>query len=170
MRFITGYFSALLLVPFTVLSQNSIKPMMCEGPLPNDLKQTITDIVLNNKNDKYKKSSLLGVYDIFSSGNLVYGNQSWGLINTLGKRIIQRNNLDSNVRFYILRSQFFNAFATSEGYIFATTALLTNIKTEDELAFILCHELSHFILKHNLKQQEHAKEKLSELRKNKRTF
>ncbi|MCC6817764.1 MAG: M48 family metallopeptidase [Bacteroidia bacterium] len=154
-----------LLIQYSLLGQNGIEPMLCEGPLPNDLKQSISDIILKSKSNEFTTKNLLGIYDIFASGKVVYGNASWQSINTIGKRIIEKNHLDSNVRFYLLRSRFYNAFATDEGYIFATTALLANVQTEDEMAFVLCHELSHFLLGHNLKNQERTKQKLSDLRK-----
>lgn len=150
---------------FFTRAQNSISPMLCEGELPAELNQTIVDIVNKNTTNEFKKNTLLGIYDIFASGKVVYGNKSWQLVDSIGKRIISNNHLEANVKFYLLRSRFYNAFATDEGYIFATTALLANVKTEDELAFVLCHELSHYLLKHNLKNHEHTSEKLKELRK-----
>lgn len=148
-----------------LFAQNGIKPMVCEGPIPGDLKQSISEIVNQNSNNDFKKKTLLGIYDIFASGKVVYGNESWKMVNAIGQRILEKNGIDSTVKFYLLRSSLYNAFATDEGYIFATTALLANVKTEDELAFVLCHELSHFILKHNLKSDLDTKKKLSELKK-----
>ncbi len=156
----------LLFTSQIVNGQNTISPMLCEGTLPSDLKQSIVDIVTKNTNNDFKKNTLLGIYDIFASGKVVYGNNSWKLIDSIGKRILSSNQLKSDVKFYLLRSRFYNAFATDEGYIFATTSLLANVQSEDELAFVLCHELSHYLLKHNLKNHEHTKEKISELRKN----
>lgn len=155
----------LIFVHGAMIAQNKIKPMLCEGELPGDLKHSISDIVTKNNNNDFKKKTLLGIYDIFASGKVVYGNQSWQLINTLGQRILEKNGIDSTVKFYLLRSRLYNAFATDEGYIFATTALLANVKTEDELAFVLCHELSHYLLKHNIKRDNNTKQKLSELKK-----
>jgi Zn-dependent protease with chaperone function len=134
---------------YSSYSQGFIKPMLCEGKLPLDLKNSIEDIVNNKKLNAFNKKNLLSVYEIFSSGKVVYGNETWKMLDRIGKKIIHSNNLDTNVRFYILRSGAYNAFATDEGFIFATTALLSQITNEDELAFIICHELSHYILKHN---------------------
>lgn len=146
--------------------QSIIQPMLCEGPLPEDLNRSISEIIQKNKKDNFRKQNLLGVYEIFSSGKVVFGNSTWKMVDRIGKLILQKNNLDTNVHFYILRSRFCNAFATDEGYIFITTAMLVNAYTEDEIAFVLCHELSHYLLKHNIKNQEHKIKKLSELKKN----
>jgi Zn-dependent protease with chaperone function len=144
-------------------AQHQLEPMQCEGPLPNDLKQSLEEIINGNSEDDFTKKNLLGIYDIFASGKVVYGNHSWKTVDRIGRKIIEKNNLDTSVKFYILRSRMYNAFATDEGYIFATTALLANVQSEDELAFILCHELSHFLMKHNLATDNYTKEELKKL-------
>lgn len=155
----------LLTLHSALMAQNGMEPMWCEGPIPKELKQSITDILANRDNSDFKTKNLLGIYDIFASGMVVYGNSSWQTVDRIGRSIISKNHIDTNVHFFLLRSSAYNAFATDEGYIFATTALLANVKTEDELAFVLCHELSHYILGHNLKTQELKKTKIKELRK-----
>jgi predicted Zn-dependent protease len=53
-----------------------------------------------------------------------------------------------------------NAFAAPGGFIFVTTGMLKFLKNEDELAFVLAHEVAHIELDHGLnaiKQNEGAK-------------
>ena len=53
-----------------------------------------------------------------------------------------------------------NAFAAPGGFIFVTTGMLEFLKNEDELAFVLAHEVAHIELDHGLnaiKQNEGAK-------------
>lgn len=53
-----------------------------------------------------------------------------------------------------------NAFAAPGGFIFITTGMLDFLKNEDELAFVLAHEVAHIELDHGLnaiKQNEGAK-------------
>ena len=53
-----------------------------------------------------------------------------------------------------------NAFAAPGGFIFVTTGMLQFLKNEDELAFVLAHEVAHIELDHGLnaiKQNEGAK-------------
>ena len=53
-----------------------------------------------------------------------------------------------------------NAFAAPGGFIFVTTGMLKFLKNEDELAFVLAHEIAHIELDHGLnaiKQNEGAK-------------
>jgi predicted Zn-dependent protease len=53
-----------------------------------------------------------------------------------------------------------NAFAAPGGFMFVTTGMLEFLKNEDELAFVLAHEVAHIELDHGLnaiKQNEGAK-------------
>ncbi|MCR5605203.1 MAG: M48 family metallopeptidase [Treponema sp.] len=51
----------------------------------------------------------------------------------------------------VLDSKEINAFATPGGHIFITRGLLNCTKSEDEIAAVLAHELSHIMLKHSIK-------------------
>ncbi|MDI1234220.1 MAG: M48 family metallopeptidase [bacterium] len=155
----------IFLLFFNKVSGQNIEPMMCEGKLPDDLKKSLSEIINNKNQTEFSKNNLVGIYEIFASGKVVYGNRAWQMVNSIGQKIIQSNHLDTNVNFYILRSSMYNAFATDEGYVFATTGLLSQISNEDELAFILCHELSHYILKHNLQRKIQAQESLKKMLK-----
>lgn len=54
--------------------------------------------------------------------------------------------------FAVLDTDEVNAFATPGGYIFVTKGLLKNIKSEDELAGVLGHEIAHVNMKHMYKE------------------
>ena len=43
-----------------------------------------------------------------------------------------------------------NAFAAPGGFVFVTTGMLNLVKSEDELAFVLAHEIAHIELDHGL--------------------
>lgn len=57
----------------------------------------------------------------------------------------------------ILNSTEFNAFATPGGHIFITRGLVEAVASEDELAGIIAHELSHVMLKHGMKMIDDMK-------------
>ena len=54
-----------------------------------------------------------------------------------------------------------NAFATGGKYVYVFTGLLENAQSDDELAFVLSHELGHNLLKHNLRKQDDASQQLA---------
>ena len=45
-----------------------------------------------------------------------------------------------------------NAFVVGGTHIYVYTGLIDNVKSDDELAFVLAHEVSHSLLKHNLRR------------------
>jgi len=51
-------------------------------------------------------------------------------------------------RFYVIRQDAYNAFAGPAGHIFINTGLLEAMESEDELAGILGHEISHVSCRH----------------------
>lgn len=51
----------------------------------------------------------------------------------------------------IVRSEELNAMAAPGGFVFLTTGLLRALKSEDELAAVLAHELGHIAGRHGLK-------------------
>lgn len=63
--------------------------------------------------------------------------------------------------FGIIDSASVNAFATPGGNVFVTRGLVEHIKSETELAGVLAHEISHVVVKHQLRDiQKNAKKGL----------
>lgn len=55
----------------------------------------------------------------------------------------------------ILKPGFVNAFAVPGGHIYITRGLLGKIKTDDELAAVLGHEVGHVVAKHSMNSIKH---------------
>jgi len=74
-------------------------------------------------------------------------------INTIGNALAQasdRPETFSGYRFLVLDSDEINAMAAPGGFIFVTRDLLACCKTEDAIAAVLAHEISHVQHKHAL--------------------
>jgi len=56
-----------------------------------------------------------------------------------------------------------NAFVTGGKYIYVFTGLLSQASSDDELAFILSHEIGHSVLKQNLRREKDATTTLANL-------
>jgi predicted Zn-dependent protease len=56
----------------------------------------------------------------------------------------------SGYHFQLIRSNEINAFAAPGGFIMITTGLYKSLKTEEQLAAVLAHEISHVTLQHGL--------------------
>ena len=53
-------------------------------------------------------------------------------------------------KFRILDTEEFNAFAAPNGYIYITKGLLDSIESDEELAFVISHEMGHIEKKHSV--------------------
>lgn len=60
-------------------------------------------------------------------------------------------------RFYVVKEDAYNAFATPAGHIYINSGLLTAMQTEEELAGILAHEISHVASRHISQKIERSK-------------
>jgi predicted Zn-dependent protease len=77
-------------------------------------------------------------------------------VNGVGNKIAgesDRNNL--TYHFYVLDDKKLNAFAIPGGYIFINKGLIDRLN-EDELAFVLGHEIGHVAARHSIKKLQVA--------------
>jgi len=79
-------------------------------------------------------------------------------INALGfKLVAASDHPDMAFDFFIVRDPQINAFAAPGGFVAANAGLLTAMQTEDELAGVLAHEISHVQQQHILRAFEDTK-------------
>lgn len=76
------------------------------------------------------------------------------LVSTFNKDLVSRNIQNPyQFDFHVLRdNQTVNAFALPGGQIFITAGLLSQLKSEDQLAGVLGHEIGHVIHRHSAEQ------------------
>ena len=80
-------------------------------------------------------------------------------VQNIGNRILKENRfLDQGYQFFVLETETVNAFAAPTGPIYVTTGMLDILESDDELAAILGHELSHSERKHARRQYERSRE------------
>jgi len=79
-------------------------------------------------------------------------------INALGYRLVaSSDHPDPGFTFFIVRDDQINAFAAPGGYVATNAGLITAMDTEDELAGVLAHEISHVEQQHILRAFEDQK-------------
>jgi predicted Zn-dependent protease len=61
------------------------------------------------------------------------------------------------LRVYVLDRPVLNAAAAPNGYVEVNSGLLLRARTEDELAYVLGHEVTHFARNHSLERWSHMK-------------
>lgn len=80
---------------------------------------------------------------LMASGRILYNDPIGNYCNRVLGKVLASEEVPEHIKVYVLKSPVVNAFATRQGYIIVSLGLLARLKTEAELAFILCHEYIH---------------------------
>ena len=76
-------------------------------------------------------------------------------INTLGGKVLQTIGPQYfEYRFFVVKSDQFNAFAAPAGLVFFYTGLIETMHSEDELLSVLAHEIGHVVSRHIAQHME----------------
>ncbi len=128
-----------------------------KGTIPSYfLESTINKIEADKKlnNDKslennFFSSTRYAIDDLLLSGNILFNEDLSEYVNEVAKYTLKEEiGLYDQLQFYVIKSTEVNAYSTDQGIIFFTTGLLAQIENEAQLAFIIAHESSHFLLNH----------------------
>lgn len=142
------------------------KPLRCAGQIPDDFLQLSSQKVqterdqinrqnISRRDKKLSKEFALntnfGVDEILFSGKVLYGDALSVYVNKVAAQVLEKEpELKSQLRFYVIKMSGVNAFSTHQGIVFVSVGLISQIENEAQLAFILCHEIAHYKLKHGL--------------------
>jgi len=89
------------------------------------------------------------INNLLLSGRIVFNDPVGRYVNKVMDEILKNDKeLRSKIEIYIIRSNSVNAFTLQNGVICVYVGLLAQLHNEAELAFILCHELTHFTEQH----------------------
>ena len=74
-------------------------------------------------------------------------------VNDVGQNVVEAsgNPHAFDFRFFVINSSDPTAFAVPGGYVYITSSLLENLRSEDELAAVLAHEIGHVNERHAMK-------------------
>lgn len=162
-----SYLTALLLfLPFLSGAQDlaSYELIHCSGKVPADfttrtgskVNQDISEQLSDGDTRKAKqtKSDFLlhsnyMVDELLMSGSVLFGDPVTNYVNSVVDVILAHDpELRKKLRFYCIKSNTVNAFCTNQGMIFVTLGLISKLDNEAQLAYILCHEISHYTENH----------------------
>lgn len=97
------------------------------------------------------EQSYQDIFNKIQTNELVLQSSLNTYLNDLITHIYQHNDqLPKNISMLVARSQQSNAFNKGEGTIVINVGLINALETEDQLVFVLCHELAHQKLNHVL--------------------
>lgn len=107
-----------------------------EGVIPNQLLN-----VLSSNEDE-----ALLIQNLVKNGRLLYGTELNGYIETVADNLLENKpELRKELSIYIVRSPSVNAMVSRQGIVLVNLGLLAQITNESEFAFILGHEISHYV-------------------------
>lgn len=139
-------------------------PLKSKGELPavftqnirNVIKQDITDLKNKKDADKGLKSTFLTASNyqierIVRSGNTLINDEVTMYLNKITDVILKDNpNLRKQLNVFTLKSSVVNAYSFDKGYVFIDIGLIAQAETEAQLAYIICHEISHYTKQHHI--------------------
>jgi hypothetical protein len=145
------------------LKKNFI-PLKSSGELPaaftqdirNVIKQDITELKNKHESNRGLKSTFLTasnyqIEKIIKSGNTLINDEITIYLNKLTDLILENNpKLRKQLHIFTLKSQVVNAYSYDKGYIFIDIGLIAQVETEAQLAYIICHEISHYTKQHHI--------------------
>jgi hypothetical protein len=163
-KYITAFF---LTVGINYAQQNlkeNFVPLKSSGTLPDvftqDIRNVIESDIIELNKQKEDDKSLKRVYltetnyeieRIVKSGNTLINDEVTVYLNKLADIILKDNSaLRNQLHIYALKSHVVNAYSYDKGYIFMDIGLIAQAETEAQLAFILCHEISHYTKRHHV--------------------
>lgn len=138
--------------------------LVSKGEIPLDIvsptyltyEEALNDNLITNdkrltkkSKDKFVLNSSYYINELLTSGDIVFNDTITIYLNKVKDLILKDfPEIRKKVRIYTYKSPMVNALATNEGIVFVTTGLISRLNSEAQLAYILSHEISHYVKKH----------------------
>ena len=142
------------------------QPIRSYAPIPSEILQPVSvkvqdDFKTIEKSDKGKTKrdkeyfyyeSNFYIDKLLRSGKVVFNNELYNYVNKVADHILQEAlpDLKGKIKIYPVKSPVVNAYATDRGIIFINTGLLAYLQNEAQLAFVISHEIAHYVKRHNV--------------------
>jgi len=152
----------------TLLSAQDLQnyqPLQSSGTLPKEFRTTTYEQVANQQAGIAKETrntteqkdlevfyleSNYALDELLRSGQVLYNDPVGGYVNDIVDEILKdQPALRKKLSVFVVKSPVANAFTHQRGVILVNTGLIARLETEAQLAFILCHEIAHYMLKHS---------------------
>jgi len=144
---------------------NNFKYLQSSGTIPADFTSLFSekfeqDKLLLSKEDKrsirkskekFLMESNFIIDQILLSGRILFNDPVSNYINKVADNLLKdKPDLRKELRFYVAKSASVNAFSTDKGIIIVNLGLIAQLENEAQLAYILSHEIIHYVKKHNM--------------------
>lgn len=144
---------------------NNYDPLKSHGPVPTILIESYPDIVdkelfkLQDKDPLYYQKSQFATYSrliisrLLLNGRLLLNDSLGNYVNQVADLLLAHDpDLRKQIHVFIVKSPVVNAYTLDNGIILINVGLLSQLESEAELAYILAHEITHFIERHSLQE------------------
>ncbi|MDR2979721.1 MAG: M48 family metallopeptidase [Bacteroidales bacterium] len=144
-------FPIILFAQFSLADFNWLKS---EGKIPADFKKAM---------DSPSDMTQWTLHGLFAQGDVIYGTEvNQYLDNIIDRLLTEHPELRNEIRCYAVRSTEVNAYAMPNGVIFVNLGLIAQSSNEGEIAFVLAHEIAHYVKKHHRQKKEYKRDKTNE--------
>lgn len=141
------------------------KPIQCQGQIPEEflsdsLLITSSDVTLSKFEDSHavlkRKAEFIRFSDFYirqllRSGDLMFGDPLTEYVNNVAGILLKDfPEVRSQFRFYVTRYPNVNAVCLPNGIVLINIGLLAQLENEAQLAFVLAHEIVHYLKKHGI--------------------
>lgn|SRR5574344_23980 len=159
------FFAAFIVPSGPIFSQSldNFRGIKSQGPIPADLRKSLDELYMEDKqrvrdyndgklaNEDKVLNASYEINQLMVSGRILYGDPLTQMINRIADTLLKDYpDLRKELRFYVVKSPEVNAFATGQGMVFINTGLISQVVNEAQLAFVISHEVIHYVKKHNL--------------------
>lgn len=133
-------------IPQEFLLTSTEKYIQQGGHLPENKKINI------ETSDRFLMESNFKIDRLLLSGKILFNEPMSDYLNLVADKVLENDqDLRKKLKFYVVKSPVPNAFATQAGIILVNIGLLARLENEAQLAYILCHEISHYTKNHVIK-------------------
>lgn len=161
--FLLVVFSCVLCKAQQNLGKNYM-PLKSSGKLPevftqnvqNVIKEDINELKKTQANNRGLKTHFLTASNyqierIIRSGYTLINDEVTNYLNKITDVILKDNpGLRKQLHIFTLKSHVVNAYSFDKGYVFIDIGLIAQAETEAQLAYIICHEISHYTKQHHI--------------------
>jgi hypothetical protein len=148
------------LIPAFTFAQHRHLPLVSQGSIPEQIHQLAIEKLVGAEfqglsrvekkaRGDFEMGATFFLDYILKSGGLIFGTPYNDYIDSVAAYLLKDHpELSDKVTIYILRSSQVNAFVFKDGVIVITAGLLAYIQNEAQLAYVIAHEVAHWIKEH----------------------
>lgn len=148
-----------------IASAQTAAPLVPQGPLPvfyrcpshvtvdREIEQrNVSGNTVSKEEEAFMREMTFYSQQRVLSGFVLFNDSLSDYVSKVGAEVLKDDpETLKKLNFYVYKSPAPNAYTSATGTILITVGLLAQLENEAQLAFILCHEITHFRREHMLK-------------------